>query len=69
MGTQRLGTIVLPQRGVAEWSNWGYSNAVLLRLEKGSYPLTLAFEPANENMNGQVNQAMLDHLRLTRVAQ
>jgi len=63
-----LGTIVFPQRGVGEWSNWGYSNAVLVRLEPGTQLLTLAFEPANENMNGAVNQAMLDYLRLTRVA-
>jgi hypothetical protein len=66
-GQQQLGTIVLPQRGVGEWSNWGFSNSVLVRLEKGAQTLTLAFEPANENMNGEVNQAMLDYLRLTRV--
>jgi hypothetical protein len=64
---QQLGTVVLPQRGTGEWSNWGYSNAVLVRLRKGKQQLTLAFEPANENMNGAVNQAMLDHLRLRRV--
>jgi hypothetical protein len=67
MGSQRLGTSVLPQRGVAEWSNWGFSNAVLVRLEKGTHPLTLAYEPANENMNGEVNQAMLDYVRVKRV--
>ncbi|GAA4363112.1 hypothetical protein GCM10023185_31590 [Hymenobacter saemangeumensis] len=67
LGTKQLGTIVLPQRGVGEWSNWGYSNAVLVQLAPGRQQLTLAFEPANENMNGAVNQAMLDCLRLTRV--
>ena len=67
LGPQRLGTVVLPQRGVAEWSNWGFSNPVLVRLAKGSHRLTLAFEPANENMNGEVNQAMLDYVRLTKV--
>ncbi|WP_324671454.1 MGH1-like glycoside hydrolase domain-containing protein [Hymenobacter sp. GOD-10R] len=66
-GENQLGTIVLPQRGVDEWSNWGFTNAVLVRLEKGTHPLTLAFEPANENMNGDVNQAMLDYLRVRRV--
>ncbi|GGF28294.1 hypothetical protein GCM10011383_45060 [Hymenobacter cavernae] len=66
-GSKLLGTIVLPQRGVEEWSNWGFTNAVLVRLEKGTHPLTLAFEPANENMNGEVNQAMLDYLRVRRV--
>jgi len=66
-GPALLGTVVLPQRGVAEWSNWGFSNAVLVRLEKGPHTLTLALEPANANMNGAVNQAMLDYLRVRRV--
>ncbi|WP_245318829.1 alpha-L-rhamnosidase-related protein [Hymenobacter elongatus] len=66
-GRQLLGTVVLPQRGVDEWSDWGFSNPVLVRLEKGTHPLTLALEPANENMNGDVNQAMLDYLRVTKV--
>ena len=61
------GTVVLHQRGVDEWSNWGYSNSVLLRLEKGIQPLTLALEPANENMNGDVNQAVLDYPRVKKV--
>ncbi|GAC1587903.1 MAG: hypothetical protein NVS3B25_04200 [Hymenobacter sp.] len=66
-GSQLLGTVVLPQRGVQEWSNWGFSNPILVRLEKGTHPLTLAYEPANENMNGEVNQAMLDYLRVKKV--
>jgi hypothetical protein len=66
-GTELLGTVVLPQRGVDEWSNWGFSNPILVRLEKGTHSLTLAYEPANQNMNGEVNQAMLDYLRVKRV--
>ena len=62
-----LGTVVLPQRGVDEWSNWGFSNPILVRLAKGKNPLTLNFEPANANMNGAVNQAMLDYLRVRKV--
>jgi len=64
---RQLGTVVLPQRGVDEWSNWGYTNAVLVQLPAGASTLTLAYEPANTNMNGAVNQAMLDCLRLRRV--
>jgi hypothetical protein len=67
LGEKPVGTVVLPQRGVNEWSNWGFSNPVLVRLTPGTHTFTLAFEPANENMNGAVNQAMLDYLRLTRV--
>jgi hypothetical protein len=67
MGPKILGTIVLPQRGVDEWSNWGFSNAVLVQLDKGTHQLTLAYEPANTNMNGDVNQAMLDYLRVQKI--
>ncbi|GAB3573401.1 MGH1-like glycoside hydrolase domain-containing protein [Hymenobacter daeguensis] len=66
-GPELLGTVVLPQRGVEEWSNWGFSNPLLVRLEAGRNTLTLAYEPANQNMNGEVNQAMLDYLRVRRV--
>jgi hypothetical protein len=67
MGPKLLGTIVLPQRGVDEWSNWGFSNSVLVQLDKGTHQLTLAYEPANTNMNGTVNQAMLDYLRVRKI--
>jgi hypothetical protein len=66
-GTELLGTVVLPQRGVGEWSNWGFSNPILVHLAAGTHSLTLAYESANQNMNGLVNQAMLDCLRLQRV--
>ena len=66
-GSELLGTVVLPQRGVEEWSNWGFSNSVLVHLEKGTTRLQLAYEPANQNMNIEVNQAMLDYLRVRRV--
>ena len=66
-GPELLGTVVLPQRGVEEWSNWGFSNPILVRLSTGANTLTLAYEPANQNMNTEVNQAMLDYLRVRRV--
>jgi hypothetical protein len=67
-GRQYLGTIVMPQRGVNEWSNWGYTNPVVVHLEKGTYPLTLSLEAANINMNGEVNQAIVDYVRLIRLS-
>jgi hypothetical protein len=64
---KKAGTIVLPQRGKEEWSNWGYTNAVLLNLKPGKHIVTLSLEPFNDNMNGEINQAMLDELRLILV--
>jgi hypothetical protein len=46
------GTIVLPQRGKGEWSNWGYTNPVKVKLLKGKHSILLQLKGANENMNG-----------------
>ncbi|TPE43576.1 alpha-L-rhamnosidase-related protein [Pontibacter mangrovi] len=62
-----VGTIVLPQRGVDEWSNWGFTNSVEVPLEKGSHTISLSFEPNNENMNVEVNQAMVDYMRVIKI--
>lgn len=62
-----LGVIVLPQRGTDEWSNWGYTNTQRITLEKGTHTFTLSLEDFNENMNGKINTAMLDHLRLIKI--
>ncbi len=62
------GTFVFPQRGKGEWSNWGYSNGVKVQLGTGKHTLTLQFKDANENMNGEINQAVLDQVRLIKMA-
>jgi Bacterial alpha-L-rhamnosidase 6 hairpin glycosidase domain len=61
------GTVVFPQRGKEEWSNWGFSNAVKVKLTKGSHIIVLQFKDANENMNGDINQAMIDYMRLVKL--
>jgi len=63
----RLGAQIFPQRGINEWSNWGYSNAVQVQLTSGKHTLKLEFMPENENMNIEVNQAMLDYVRVVRI--
>jgi hypothetical protein len=64
---QAAGTCVFPQRGKEEWSNWGFSNANRIYLAKGPHVVSLVYEDWNENMNGVVNQAMIDYLRLIRI--
>lgn len=61
------GPLVMPQRGFDQWSDWGYSNAVVVRLEKGANQVTIRYEPYDQNMNGTVNQAMIDALRVIRI--
>lgn len=62
------GTVVFPQRGKGEWSNWGYSNSLKMQLSKGRHTLALEFKPANENMNGEINQAVIDYVRLIKMS-
>lgn len=59
-----LGTLVFPQRGKEEWSNWGWSNSLKIQLKKGLHHISINFDDWNENMNGEINQAMLDCVRL-----
>jgi hypothetical protein len=61
------GIVVFPQRGKNEWSNWGMSSGVKVYLKKGSNTITLSYENYNENMNGEVNQAMLDYIKISRL--
>ncbi len=59
-----VNAIIFPQRGKEEWSAWGFSNALTAYLTKGNHTITLSFEPANENMHGEINQAMIDYMRV-----
>jgi hypothetical protein len=59
-GRHFVGPIVLPQRGKDEWSNWGVSSTQTMFLSAGTHVLELRFEPHDENMNPDVNRALLD---------
>lgn len=61
-----VGVWVFPQRGKEEWSNWGFSNAIKIHLPAGNHTISLRYEPANENMNEIINQAMIDYVRVTK---
>jgi hypothetical protein len=65
--SQQAGALVFPQRGKDDWSNWGYSNASIVTLTDGPHNVILSFDDNNENMNGAVNQALLDAMRVTRL--
>jgi hypothetical protein len=63
-----VGVLVMPQRGTDRWTDWGYGTALRVTLGSGEHILTLAFTALDENMDGDVNTALLDHLRLTRLS-
>jgi len=63
---ERVGIIVMPHRGKGNWSEWGNSTPVKVRLGKGSHLLTVTFRPENENMNRVTNHALIDAVCLTK---
>lgn len=62
------GVLVFPQRGENEWSDWGYSNGCQVNLKKGKNQLDIRFEDWNTNMDGEINKAMLDFVRMIRMS-
>jgi len=67
LDAKKIGTLVFPQRGKGDWSNWGFTNSVRIYIPMGDHKIRLSFNPANENMNGEINQAMIDYLRICRI--
>ena len=66
---KKRGTVVMPQRGVANWDDWGMSNLTRVDLKKGRHTIRLVYTPADENMNIATNHALLDRVVLEKVAQ
>lgn len=63
----KAGTIVMPHRGRGNWNDWGFSNSIVLPLEKGRHRLELRYLPEDENMNISTNHALVDNIRIERV--
>lgn len=62
-----VGTIVMPQRGVANWDDWGISNSVKVPLKKGQHTVTLEYNPEDQNMNLKTNHALIDGIVVEQV--
>jgi hypothetical protein len=65
----RVGSLVMPHRGADLWTDWGYSTALVVPLSAGAHTLTLSYTPIDRNMNGSVNTALVDHVRVTRIGE
>jgi hypothetical protein len=59
---QFASSLVFPQRGSDEWSNWGYNNPERMDLKLGVNEFEIKFESFNENMNLEVNDFYLDQI-------
>ena len=65
---EKAGTVVLPHRGVANWDDWGASNLIPVRLNKGTNTITLEYRPENSNMNLNTNHAVIDGMVVTFIS-
>jgi hypothetical protein len=65
---KQVGTVVFPQRGNEEWSNWGWSSVERVYLKAGVQRITLDYQDFNRNMNGEVNEFMLDRIEIVPVS-
>ena len=63
----KIGTVVMPHRGVANWDDWGMTNEVKTELKAGKHTLRIEYRPENENMNLSTNHAIIDCMKLVRV--
>ncbi|MFL5561566.1 MAG: glycogen debranching protein [Gemmatimonadaceae bacterium] len=62
------GVVVMPQRGVNRWAEWGWSNVLRTHLTAGAHTVTIVYTPLDANMNRHENTALLDAVRVTRLA-
>lgn len=52
---------------VVTWGNWGYSNRIERQLTAGRHTVTLFMDARDRNMNGVVNNAIVDRLEVVRL--
>ena len=63
----KIGTVVMPHRGVANWDDWGMTNEVKTELKAGKHTLCIEYRPENENMNLSTIHAIIDCVKFVRV--
>ncbi|WP_321333404.1 amylo-alpha-1,6-glucosidase [uncultured Bacteroides sp.] len=61
------GVSVFPQRGRDDWTNLGWSNSTHVSLKAGEHQIQLQYRAENENMNRDVNNAVIHKLKITRI--
>ena len=62
---KRVDALVMPQRGLKDWKDAGYTSPIRLTLKKGKHKIVVKYTELDENMNGERNKALIHHLRLT----
>lgn len=64
-----VGTVVMPQRGVGNWNDWGMSNSIRVKLSPGVHEVKLVYNPEDGNMNLATNHAIVDGVLVEKVSE
>jgi hypothetical protein len=64
---ERVGPVILPQRGEGAWSNWAESTSQIMKLASGAHVFELRFLPSNLNMNEEINRARIVSLDISPI--
>ena len=64
---EKIGPIMMPQRGQDCWSEWGESSGLRISLEKGEHRFELRLEAWDRNMSGEVNKALIQAMLFVRI--
>ncbi len=59
-------SLVFPQRGRDEWSDWGLTGVEWVNISNGENILTIRYDEFNRNMDGEINEFLLDYISLER---
>ncbi len=59
--------VIMPQLGKDDWNTRGYSNSVKVNLQRGKNTFAVKFDSFSENMNSEINDAVIYEIRLRRL--
>lgn len=62
-----VGCIIMPHRGVGDWTQYGLSNMVQAELKPGKQKMRIQYDPLNVNMNYDINEARIRAMRLVQL--
>jgi len=59
-----ISAVVMPQRGDEAWDDFGWSNVIEVKLEKGNNRFVVKYDKFNQNMNIEINKALLKSMKI-----
>lgn len=66
VNNKKQSIFVFPQRGQDEWSEWVYSNYIVVPMKKGKNKINIVKTPDQDNMHIDINHAYLDYIEFIK---